>query len=767
MLKSPCRLLRTSLRPGLQITLPRKQYTVAATVTTETKSGLPAAYRHEDHLLRDIFDSPDVWRDFSQRGSYGLPNTRQGLFQNHHLTEPGGFLKYAEITRARAQKIVKEVLSASSTGDYIALPRRLDLLSDTLCRILDPADFVRSTHPQAPYRQAATEAYAYLFEYMNVLNTTPGLKEQLDKAVSDPEISKAWNEAERTVAEILLKDFGQSAIDLPEEERQRFIELSNETKRLGHVFIENMEPRISHLRFDVDQLKGMNPQVVARYSSKRGQVVLPTAGPAPYLALDSVKDETVRREIYVHGRQSSPAHIQTLETLMKARAEIASLSEHKSYAHRSLEDKMAKSPEAVNSFLTALSADNAPHVMKEIEEMKALKAREGDTSEIHPWDVMYYRTRINAMFQSNSRKPDFMTAYFSLGTVMQGLSRLFNRLYGIRFVPRETTPGEIWDENVRRLDVFHETEGHVAVLYCDLFVRAGKTPNPTHFTLRCSRLISTADPIEEDNDGMAVSSPPGSRERFQLPVFALVCDFPHPNNQTRTPHLGLQAVRTRFHQNGDPHHSILGRTPLQVVSGTRCPTDFAELPSVLMESFAADPSVLALFARHWETDAPLPYEMVENFLQTQRRGQGFQTETQILFSLLDQAYHSSLPLTMEGGFDSTKIFFDVYDKYGSVREPRNTTAQGFFGHLVEYGGTYYSYLFDRAIAGKVWREVFRAGKDGGAIDREAGERYKEEVLKWGGSRSGWACVSGVLKDERLRDGGKEAMEEVGRWGVHD
>ena len=86
---------------------------------------------------------------------------------------------------------------------------------------------------------------------------------------------------------------------------------------------------------------------------------------------------------------------------------------------------------------------------------------------------------------------------------------------------------------------------------------------------------------------------------------------------------------------------------------------------------------------------------------------------------------------------------------------------------MEYGATYYSYLFDRAIAGKIWKEVFNGGKDGGGVDREAGERYKQEVLKWGGGRSGWACISGVLKDESLQDGGKEAMKEVGKWGVHD
>ena len=766
MLKSLWRLPRTSSRHGLP-RIPRNHFAVAAPTIVDLKSSLSTSHRHDDHVLREIFDSRETWYHFSQGRALPSPLTKKGLFQNNYLTQPQGFLRYAQVTRARAQSIVEEVLSASSTKEYIALPRRLDLLSDTLCRILDTADFVRATHPDVQFQRAATQAYAYLFEYMNVLNTTPGLKAQLQKAVLDPEISRAWTEEEKTVAQILLKDFGQSAIDLPKEKRQRFVDMSNEIKMIGLDFVENMAPRTTHLEFNVDQLKGMNPLILAKYSTSRKKVSLPTAGDLPYVALDSVEDESVRREIYIHGRQSSKAQIEKLEKLMRIRAEIASLSDYESYAHMSLIDKMAKSPEAVNSFLMALSTDNAPHVMQEIEQMQALKAKGEGPSDVHPWDVPYYRKRLNLSLQSKSRKPDFMTAYFSLGTVMQGLSRLFSRLYGIRFVPCEATPGETWNHDVRRLDVIHETEGHVAVLYADLFARAGKTPNPTHFTLRCSRLISPVDEAENDNDGMATSIIPGSNQRYQLPIISLVCDFAHPKNDATPSLLAFQDVRTLFHEMGHAIHSILGRTSMQIVSGTRCPTDFAELPSVLMESFASDIFVLELFARHWETNAPLPYEMIEEFLQIQRRGQGFQTETQILFSLLDQAYHSSLPLAMEGGFDSSKVLFDVYDKYGSVREPPNTSAQGFFGHLVEYGGTYYSYLFDRAIAGKIWRNVFRGGMAGGGVDREAGERYKEEVLKWGGSRSGWACVSGVLGDERLKHGGKEAMKEVGRWGVHD
>lgn len=778
MINLPCRLSTPSLRNALHFYTPRGLLAAAATATAGPKqSRFSSTTSHErsleDTTLRQIFDSHNDWLQFSQHHISDLARPSRGLFQNQYLIEPSGFLKYAQVTQKKCQKIVDDVLSAASTEAYAAIPRQLDLLSDSLCRVLDIADFVRCTHPDAQYQEAAIQAYAFLFDYMNVLNTTPGLNAQLRKAISTHGASGSWNEEEKMVAQILLRDFSNSAIELPAEKRRRFVELSNQMKALGNEFLDSMTPTTSYLDFDIRQLKGMDPLILARYSEGRKRIRLPTVGDVPYTALGTVEDEATRREIYIAGRQSSRKQTKLLERLMVTRVEIANLSGHESYAHMNLSDKLAKSPEAVVSFLTALSADNAPRVMQELVRMKQMKAADGISTGIEQWDLIYYRNRLNVDLKPKSRNPDFMPAYFSLGTVMQGLSRLFNRLYGIRFVPRSTSPGETWHSDVRRLDVLHETDGHVAVLYCDLFARAGKNPNPTHFTLRCSRLISPSetgegpDSPQDANDGMAVSSFINNHQYYQLPVLALICDFPHPPHSSVPALLGFQDVKTLFHEMGHAIHSILGRTSLQVVAGTRCPTDFAELPSVLMEYFASDPSVLALFARHWETGASLPYEMVKNSLLMHGRGQGLQTETQILFSLLDQAYHSSLPVDMNGGFDSTKAFFDVYDKYSSVREPRGTNAQGFFGHLVEYGGTYYSYLFDRAIAGKVWKEVFSGGKDGRAVDREAGERYKEEVLKWGGGRSGWACVSGVLGEERLKDGGEAAMEEVGKWGVHD
>ena len=96
---------------------------------------------------------------------------------------------------------------------------------------------------------------------------------------------------------------------------------------------------------------------------------------------------------------------------------------------------------------------------------------------------------------------------------------------------------------------------------------------------------------------------------------------------------------------------------------------------------------------------------LEKRLAIDIKTQPAETEAQILLAMLDQAYHSSLAASPD--FDSTKVYHDVYNMHASIPEPAGTAWQGFFGHLFGYGATYYSYLFDRAIAGKIWRDVFQ------------------------------------------------------------
>jgi mitochondrial intermediate peptidase len=735
-----------------------------------------------------VFDSQSFWRDFSQNTS--TAGKKSGLIGNKYLTTPKGFQAFAESAIQKCEALVKKTLAASTIPEYASMAKDLDRVSDLLCRVIDLSDFIRATHPDVKWARAASEAYALVFEYMNVYNTETGLNSQLKKALSMMEVTSQWSNEEKTVAEILMKDFARSGIDLPAEQREKFVSLSNEISEAGTEFVNGMEFANEHVALDSTQLSGVDPTLVQKLTWWNKAVVSLHDRSARIVA-STAHDEAARRAIYVADRTASKKSVGRLQNLLLKRAQLAKLTGYTSYSQMTLVDKMAKTPESVNNFLTTLNAGNRSQMGEEIDRLLEVKrSLHGSATTIQPWDHGFYLNRLmqlqsnNASRISRSRLYEMLPSFLSPGSVIAGLSKLFYRLYGVRFVANPVPPGECWDPNVRRLDVVTESQEHIAVLYCDLFARPGKPPNPAHFTLLCSRDITDQE-IEEarstsqhPNDGMPVSmsiSPKtGQAIHHQLPTIALVCDFPQPSGLSGRPALlSLQSYITLFHEMGHAIHSILGRTTMQGIAGTRCATDFAELPSILMEYFATDPSVLGLFARHWETDTPMPSEMMEA-LRTQQNMRaettgGWENENQILMAMLDQSYHSqdTVEGLVSGKYDTTAVFHRIWDEHGNVREPPGTAWQGFFGHLYGYGATYYSYLFDRAIARQVWRSVFWDGRMSMATNRDAGEKFKEKVLKWGGGRDPWLCLEDLMGEGKgvLAEGGERAMLEVGKWGV--
>lgn len=768
-------------RPGPARQLRRLTHALTSTVAArpEISASQATGQRGDDVQLRSVFDSPRFWNDFSQ-----VPgNKNAGLFQNAFLQTPDGFLTFARVSLKRARAIVDKVLKTSSIEEYRMIVRYLDRLSDILCRVLDMADFVRVTHPNPTVQSKASEAWDMVYQYMNELNTMTGLNDQLSIAMANPDVTSVWSEEEKAVAEVLKLDFTKSAVNLPQNYRDRFVQLSSEISTAGSAFVQEMSPEQLEVIISSSHLRGMDP-VQARDLTRGGRVHIPTLSAQAALALRTVHDQDARKLLFYASRTASKRSVQILEYMMQLRSELATLSGFKSYAHLALRDRMmARSPEAVLKFLRALAKNNSPKAKQEMKDLLEEKKKfDPLATQLDPWDKDYYSNLVRRPMRQLEPRSDTLSSYFSLGVVMQGLSRLFTQLYGIRFVPKAPLPGETWHPDVRRLDVMSDTDGHVAVLYCDLFYRPDKSPNPAHFTLRCSRELSKDEMAEvweqrkEDadmpqfsspelaaNDGMSYSLQNGTVK--QLPTIALVCDFSKDSMESDHPPalLSFFQLETLFHEMGHAIHSILARTSFQNVSGTRCATDLAELPSTLMEYFAADPSVLALFARHWKTNEPLPYELVAKRIHQAKRFEASETENQIILAMLDQSLHS--PKARGHNFDSTKIFHSLQRTFSSAPpDPYSTRWQGFFGHLSGYGSTYYSYLFDRVLAQRVWEVVFSAGQGRGALRRENGERLKESLLKWGGGRDPWKCLSDVLKEERLASGGEQAMALVGSWG---
>lgn len=197
------------------------------------------------------------------------------------------------------------------------------------------------------------------------------------------------------------------------------------------------------------------------------------------------------------------------------------------------------------NFLRSLSVANRPFAEADLRPLKVDKLQYEGPAPFQIWDRNFYQSRFERVHQhKHNLYSDPLSPYLSVGTVIQGLSRLFTRLYGVRFVPTETKPGEVWHEDVRRLDVFDD-DGHIGTMYCDIFERTGKELSPpAHYTIRCSRKLDEND----IKDSITL-------DNYQLPIIALVCDFSRPRN--RISFLSWGEVETLFHEMGHALHCTL------------------------------------------------------------------------------------------------------------------------------------------------------------------------------------------------------------------
>ena len=206
--------------------------------------------------------------------------------------------------------------------------------------------------------------------------------------------------------------------------------------------------------------------------------------------------------------------------------------------------------------------------------------------------------------------------------------------------------------------------------------------------------------------------------------------------------------------------AMLGTTEYQSVSGTRVAADLVELPSQIMESFAESPAVWPLFARHHKTDVVAPMELLHQAVHYSTRLNGITSYRQFMRALLDQRYHSKL--ATKDDFQSTAVLETMQNDFG-LTHPHDPTYpwQVQFTHLAGYGGTYYSYIFDKAIADRIWHQTFRADP----LSREAGENFRKNLLGHGGSKDPWCCLADVLQEPRLALGDEAAMARVGEWSL--
>lgn len=748
-----------------------------------------------EETIRRIFDSNQYWDEFNktvdQDGKKESSNlfgsiinlqssqNSTGLFCNPYLTSPKGLIQFAEETLNSARALTAHMINDHSIESLHSYIKDLDRLSDMLCRVIDLCEFIRVVHPKSSFVKAAEQCHYEMFEHMNILNTSKPLFYKLEKVLYDEKlnISKSLSNEEISVGKLLYADFKKSGIDMDDKTGESFVQLSSYIANAGQDFNNNITvPKQTSIKVEKNEWNesDIRPEYLKQFSKGfDGSLSIPIYGNIPFELLRSCPNQIIRKKIWVALHSSPDEQLELLTNLLRCREILAKLMKCDNYSQYSLNDKMAKSPENVIQFLKGLVEDLKPKMLNELKtiyknssEYKNNSYDKNMTDEeivksIKPWDREYLLT--NYMVSQKSQQSEDISKYFSLGTVVSGLSKLFYSIYGIKLVPQKLKPGEVWSNDVRRFNAINDQNENIGIIYLDLFQRKGKTPHPAHFTVCCSRRLHENE--LNPNDPFNLKTFPTTKtietvslndKTYQLPIISLVCNYNVNGNESGLVFLTLDQIATLFHEMGHAIHSMLGRTELHNVSGTRCQTDFVELPSILHETFARDERVLSVIGKHYKTNKQVPIQLLKNHLHSEKTLKYCETFGQVKMALLDQIYH---------GATDSKINderFNVIDLYHELESnllflaDTESTWPGKFGHLYSYGALYYSYLFDRAIASKIWEKLFKENP----FSRESGEIFKNEVLRWGGSRDPWVCLSKTLDNKDLAKGDVNSMEII-------
>ncbi|KAG6897111.1 Mitochondrial intermediate peptidase [Termitomyces sp. T32_za158] len=522
---------------------------------------IPAS--QDDVALVSFFDRPSstfLRSPFSTTGLFGYPS----------LTHPDALISLADSTFVHAQLLIDRILRARESRDeLLKVVKNLDRLSNMLCGVTDLSEFIRNAHPDPMWVRAGEHAYETLSEFMHTLNTHVGLYEVLKAVLTDPSIVSTLSPEAYKTALIFWVDFEKSAIDLPSDQRNKFVSLSSELQILGRKFqheANSARPPTAIKPSELSGLKdngmGVRLQLQAQVT-QRDLLVYPGSLQAQMI-MCSAPEEEPRRRLYIAANSSTPEQIQLLEKLLRTRGELANLVGKESYAAMALGETMAKTPANVLNFLNALMDHTRPFAQRALEALQARKRAHQGTSTLptlQAWDRDFY-------CPAEAPAPPIPLPPLTVGTVFMGLSRLFRHLYGISLRPADAASGDVWHPDVRKLEVVDEEKGIVGWIYADLFARRGKPAGAAHYTVRCSRRIDNDDEVGDRNpagqesrilesqhfEAVKRHRVPGQDGVYQLPVVALVCDFARPSITRGPTVLEWHEVTTLFHEMGHAMH---------------------------------------------------------------------------------------------------------------------------------------------------------------------------------------------------------------------
>ena len=595
---------------------------------------------------------------------------------------------------------------------------------------------------------------SYVFDAVNQANTTDTLQKideeyapkraahgdaiflndrlfQRVKAVYDSRATAGLNAQQQWLVQRYYKDFVRSGAQLSDADKVKFRALNQEESNLSTAFHKKLLEGRNAAALVVDNvadLAGMSPAQIAAAAETAKQRGLAgkwvitiqntTQHPLQTVLTNRATRERLFRNSILRGERSDSNDTRAIVSrLAQLRAEKAKLLGYATWADFRLNDVMAGNPANATKLLADVGSGATAKARSDAAEMQALIDKQGGGFRLQPWDWQFYEEQVRKekyAFDQEQLKP-----YFELNNVLQnGLFYAANKMYGLTFKERKDIP--VYHPDVRVFEVFNEDGSPLALFYADYFARDSKAGGAW-----MSNFV--------DQSGLT----------GMKPVVYNVANFAKPA-AGQPALMTLDDVGGMFHEFGHALHGMFSDVMYPRVAGTNTPRDFVEFPSQFNEHWATEPTVLANFAKHYQTGAPMPQALLDKYKAASKFGMGYATTELVEASLLDLAWHSipaGLPLQDVDSFEADAL--KRYNVAMAEIPPRYRTT--YFSHIWDggYSAGYYSYLWSEVLD----TDAYAWFLENGGMTRANGQRFREMIL----SKGSMMDVAALFRAFRGRD----------------
>jgi len=512
------------------------------------------------------------------------------------------------------------------------------------------------------------------------------------------------------------KNFVRNGANLNDSDKNTLREINTQLAELTTQFGQNVLAETNAFELVVDNedaLAGLSDGMkaaaaeTANAKGHAGKWVFTLSNSSVMPFLQYADNRELRRQIWeayknrgANGNDNDNSDI--LVEIANLRLQKANLLGYPTHAHYVLEEAMAENPENVKKLLDDLWKPAIAKAKTEAYDIQKEVAASGGDFTAAPYDWRYYSEKIRQ--QRFSLSEEELKPYFSLASVRQGAFDVANKLYGLQFKRLEDMPA--YHPEVEVYEVSEADGSLVGIFYVDYFPRESKRPGAWMSSFRRQ--------YTENGERVA-------------PVVVNVCNFTAPVGD-QPALLTFDEANTLFHEFGHALHGLLSDVNYRSLSGTSVSRDFVELPSQVMENWAEDPAVLKTYAKHYETDATIPDELIARLERAGTFGQGFATVEYLASAMLDFDYHTiTTPITVSAvEFEKASM-----EKAGLIDEiiPRHRST--YFNHIFSggYSAGYYSYIWAEVLDA----DAFAAFKEASLYDQATANAFRKNILEKGGT----------------------------------